>query len=49
MTFVFICVFGVYVCQSYHFRKPVQAKVVPDYYAVIKFPMDLQTMKEVKK
>lgn len=36
-----------FVFQSYHFRKPVQAKVVPDYYAVIKFPMDLQTMKEV--
>ena len=34
--------------QSYHFRKPVQAKLVPDYYNVIKFPMDLQTMKDVR-
>lgn len=34
--------------QSEAFRKPVPAKVVPDYYNVIKFPMDLQTMKEVR-
>lgn len=33
--------------QSFHFRKPVNSKLVPDYYNVIKFPMDLQTMKEV--
>lgn len=33
--------------QSEAFRKPVPAKIVPDYYNVIKFPMDLQTMKEV--
>ncbi|CAI8041551.1 Transcription initiation factor TFIID subunit 1 [Geodia barretti] len=32
--------------ESEAFRKPVPAKVVPDYYNVIKFPMDLQTMKE---
>ena len=34
--------------QSEAFRKPVPSKVVPDYYNVIKFPMDLQTMKEVR-
>ena len=34
--------------QSDAFRKPVQAKVVPDYYNVIKFPMDLQTVREVR-
>ena len=33
--------------QSEAFRKPVPAKIVPDYYNVIKFPMDLQTVKEV--
>ena len=33
--------------QSEAFRKPVPAKIVPDYYQVIKFPMDLQTMREV--
>ncbi|XP_064405397.1 uncharacterized protein LOC135350513 isoform X3 [Halichondria panicea] len=32
--------------ESYHFRKPVQPKIVPDYYNVIKFPMDLQTMRD---
>ena len=34
--FMCTCVHALYV-QPYHFRKPVQAKVVPDYYAIIKF------------
>ena len=33
--------------QAAHFQKPVSAKQVPDYYTIIKFPMDLQTIKEV--
>lgn len=33
--------------QATHFQKPVSAKHVPDYYTIIKFPMDLQTIKEV--
>lgn len=33
--------------QAWAFLKPVQAKIVPDYYNVIKFPMDLQTVRDV--
>lgn len=33
--------------ESAAFRKPVQPKLVPDYYNVIRFPMDIQTMREV--
>ena len=33
--------------QAWAFCKPVSAKTVPDYHRLIKFPMDLQTMKEV--
>ena len=33
--------------EAAHFQKPVSAKLVPDYYTIIKFPMDLQTIKEV--
>lgn len=36
-----------YVFQTQPFLFPVSAKEVPDYYRVIKTPMDLQTMREV--
>eukprot|EP00731_Ephydatia_muelleri_P031270 Em0022g784a len=32
--------------EAWAFLKPVQAKIVPDYYNVIKFPMDLQTVRD---
>lgn len=33
--------------QTWPFHHPVSAKTVPDYYKIVKIPMDLQTMREV--
>ena len=42
------CIMYLYILlQLWVFCKPVSSKTVPDYYNLIKFPMDLQTMKEV--
>ena len=35
--------------QSWAFHAPVSAKLVPDYYNIVKNAMDLQTIKEVSK
>lgn len=34
--------------QTWPFHQPVSAKTVPDYHKVVKNPMDLQTMREVR-
>lgn len=35
--------------QSWPFHLPVSSKKIPDYHKIIKSPMDLQTMKKVRK
>ena len=42
----FVTVF-VFRLQTWPFHHPVSAKTVPDYYKIVKIPMDLQTMREV--
>ena len=34
--------------QSRPFHAPVSIRTVPDYYKIVKNPMDLQTIKEVR-
>ena len=34
--------------QTWPFHQPVSIKTVPDYHKIVKIPMDLQTMREVR-
>ena len=36
-----------FVIQSWPFQKPVSSKQVPDYYDVVKTPIDLLTIRQV--
>lgn len=42
-----MCNFLFFVIQSWPFQKPVSSKQVPDYYDVVKTPIDLLTIRQV--
>jgi len=44
----FVTSYIVFGSQTWPFHHPVSAKSVPDYYNIVKIPMDLQTMREVR-
>ena len=45
--FCYMCNLVFFVIQSWPFQKPVSSKQVPDYYDVVKTPIDLLTIRQV--